>query len=99
MDVKYRLIWADEAKADLQNIYDFIHDKWSLKEAEHFLDRVKEFEDIIRMYPESFKSSSSVEGVRLGFIHRNTTAVNRVIQGPIEILSLFDNREDEDFRG
>ncbi len=39
-----------------------------------------------------------MEGVRLGFVHRNTTAVYRVIKDRIEILTLFDNREDEDFR-
>lgn len=99
MAAKYRVIWSEEAVSDLREIYDFILFKWSIKEAENFLDQVREFEDILRIYPEGFKSSNSVEGVRIGHVHQNTTAVYRIESGTIEILTLFDNRQYEDFRG
>jgi len=98
MAAEYRVIWSEEAVSDLQEIYDFVLRKWSLKEAERLLDLVKEFEDVIRVYPEGFKPSNSVEGVRIGHIHQNTTAVYRIQDKTIEIVTLFDNRQDEGFR-
>ena len=98
MAVEYRVIWSKEAVNDLEEIYDFILRKWSLKEAERLLDLIKEFEDVICIYPEGFKLSNSIEGVRIGQIHQNTTAIYRIQFETIEILTLFDNRRDEDFR-
>jgi plasmid stabilization system protein ParE len=98
MAAEYRVIWSEEAIIDLQEIYDFVLRKWSLKEAERLLDLVKEFEDVIRVYPEGFKPSNSVEGVRIGHIHHNTTAVYRIQDKTIEIVTLFDNRQKEGFR-
>ncbi len=78
MAAEYRIIWSEQAVKDLQEIYDFILLRWSLKEAERLLDQVKEFEEVIGVYPEGFKLSNAVEGVRIGHIHQNTTAVYRI---------------------
>ncbi len=92
------IVWSDKAKADLSRIYDFILLKWSLKEAQSFLTLVEDFEDTVTKYPETFKKSGTYADVRLGFVHRNTTAVYAVRTDYIIILTLFDNRENEDFR-
>ncbi|MGB0369492.1 MAG: type II toxin-antitoxin system RelE/ParE family toxin [Flavobacteriales bacterium] len=98
MAVEYRIIWSEQATIDLREIYDAILLKWSLKEAERLLDLIKEFEAIVCIYPEGFKLSSSIDGVRIGHIHRTTTAIYRIQLNTIEILTLFDNRQDEEFR-
>ena len=98
MAVEYRVIWSEEAVSDLQEIYDFVLRNWSVKEAERLLDLVKEFEDVISIYPEGFKPSNSVDGVRIGHIHQNTTAIYRIQEKSIEIVTLFDNRQNEGFR-
>lgn len=92
------IVWSDKAEADLSRIYDFILLKWSLKEAQRFLILVEDFEDTVSKYPQTFKKSTSYTDVRLGFVHRNTTAVHAVRKDYIIILTLFDNRENEQFR-
>lgn len=96
---RLEIFWTDRAKADLSRIYDFILLNWSLKEAQRLLALVKDFEDTVSEYPEMFKTSSSYADVRLGFVHRKTTAVYAIRADYIIILTLFDNRENEDFRG
>jgi len=95
---KPEIVWSDKANDDLARIYDFILLKWSLREAERFLTLVEDFEGTVSKYPETFKKSRSYPNVRLGFVHRNTTAVSAVRRDYVIILALFDNREDEEFR-
>ncbi len=95
---RLKIVWSDKAKEDLARIYDFILLKWSLKEAEQFLSLVKDFEDTVSNYPKTFKKSQVFPEARLGFVHRSTTAVYAIREGYIIILTLFDNRENEDFR-
>lgn len=97
MAVKYRIVWSEKANADLARIYDSILAKWSLREAERLLVFVKEFENTVANYPNTFKKSKVFPNVRLGFVHRNTRAVYAVRPDYIIILALFDNRENNPF--
>ena len=98
MAEKLNVEWSDKAKADLRRIYNSLIQNWSKKYAEQFLDLVFEFENTIIKYPEAFRKSEKLKGARLGFIHRHTTAVYKIENHTIFILTLFDNRSEDTFR-
>lgn len=84
--------WTARAERDLERIHRFVLERWSLREADHLLDLVQEFESLIARWPNGFKRSRRNKHHRLGFVHRNTTAVYRVYRDRVVIVALFDNR-------
>ena len=59
------------------------------------LDLVQEFEVLIARWPNGFRRSQRNKHHRLGFVHRNTTAVYRVFRDRVVIIAMFDNRSGE----
>jgi plasmid stabilization system protein ParE len=84
--------WTARAVRDLDRIHAFVLERWSVREADHLLDLVQEFEVFIAQWPNGFKRSERKKDHRLGFVHRNTTAVYRVFDDRVVIIALFDNR-------
>ncbi|MBK8947868.1 MAG: type II toxin-antitoxin system RelE/ParE family toxin [Flavobacteriales bacterium] len=84
--------WTSRAEHDLEAIHAFVLENWSQREADHLLDLVQEFEKLIALWPNGFKCSQRSKKLRLGFVHRNTTAVYRVYRDRVVIVAMFDNR-------
>jgi plasmid stabilization system protein ParE len=94
-----RIQWSVRAKDDLDRIYNFILERWTLREAEAMLDIVQAFERMVVLHPLAFKDSPSFPNCRLAILHRNLTVVYQLDGHTVYILALFDNREDDPFRG
>lgn len=86
--------WTARAERDLDQIHSFLLENWSAREADRFLDLVQAFELMIAQWPNGFKRSARNKHLRLGFVHRNTTAVYRVHHDRVVIITLFDNRSN-----
>ncbi|MBK9275082.1 MAG: type II toxin-antitoxin system RelE/ParE family toxin [Flavobacteriales bacterium] len=86
--------WTARAERDLDRLYAFVIECWSQREADHLLDMVQEFEALIARWPNGFKRSQRNKHYRLGFVHRNTSAVYRVYRDRVVIVAMFDNRSD-----
>ena len=86
--------WTARAERDLDRTHAFVLEKWSQREADHLLDLVQEFEGLIARWPNGFKRSQRNKNHRLGFVHRNTTAVYRVFSDRVVIIAMFDNRSN-----
>ena len=87
--------WTARAERDLDRIHAFVLERWSQREADHLLDLVQEFEMLIARWPNGFRRSQRNKHHRLGFVHRNTTAVYRVFRDRVVIIAMFDNRSGE----
>ena len=86
--------WTARAERDLERIHAFVLEQWSQREADRLLDLVQEFEVLISLWPNGFKRSRRNKHHRLGFVHRNTTAVYRVFRDRVVIITMFDNRSN-----
>jgi len=86
--------WTVRAERDLELIHAYVLEHWSQREADHLLDLVQEFEVLIALWPNGFKRSQRHKAHRLGFVHRNTTAVYRVYRDRVVIIAMFDNRSN-----
>ncbi|HOZ41378.1 MAG: type II toxin-antitoxin system RelE/ParE family toxin [Flavobacteriales bacterium] len=89
-----RVEWSARAERDLDRLHAFLLEHWTQREAAHLLDMVQEFEVLIARWPNGFKRSQRNKHHRLGFVHRNTSAVYRVYRDRVVIVAMFDNRAD-----
>jgi plasmid stabilization system protein ParE len=94
----YKVIWSQESKKQVDLICAFIKDKWTIKEADDFLDLLMHFERTISSFPKAFKSSPKNKLYRLGLIHKHTTAVYLIKKKTVLIITVFDNRTNDAYR-
>ena len=98
MGARVEVEWTNQALADLDAIYKYVLLNWTEKEAEIFLNMVREFQDVIATYPNAAARSTKRKSYRLGMIHRNVSAVYKMDPEKITIISLVDNRSKSIYR-
>lgn len=98
MAVKYSVEWSHRAFSDLTRIHDFIFERWGQIKAEEFIDLSIEFEKYICKYPQAYIKSRRYRSCYLGLIHKNTTAVYKIVGNTINIVAVFDNRSKSSYR-
>jgi len=89
-----RVEWTAQAERDLEAVHAFVLERWSEREANHLLDLVQEFEALVARWPFGYKRAHHDKDLRLGLVHRNTTAVYRVFPDRVVIITVFDNRSN-----
>jgi hypothetical protein len=95
---KYKAIWSERSITDTDLICNFLLEIWTQKEVVMFLDHLREFEKLVCQYPEAYPISQKIKDCRLGLIHKNITAVYKVKNGSVFIVTLFDNRTKSKYR-
>ncbi len=98
MDAEFKVEWSNRARNDLDRIYHFILEQWTVREAEAMLDIVHDFEQLVSVSPLIFKRSPTFPYCHLATVHRNLSIVYRFDGETVFILTLFDNRMDDVFR-
>lgn len=96
MDVKFSVIWTLESKNKVDKIVQYLQENWGNVEAEKFLDLLQQFEKTISTNPLSYESSSKYLHCRLGLVHKHVTAIYKVVNNSIVILTVIDNRSHID---
>jgi addiction module RelE/StbE family toxin len=98
MAANLRVEWSDRAAKDLDRIYNYLMNEWTEREANAFLDLVEEFESLVTNYPKAFIVSDQFKDCRLGLIHKNVTAIYKISQKKIFIVTLFENQTNSGYR-
>lgn len=98
MDAEFTVAWSNRAKNDLDRIYQFILERWTVREAEAMLDIVQDFEQMVSLSPLIFKRSPTFPYCHLATVHRNLSILYRFDGETVFILTLFDNRMADIFR-
>ena len=94
-----KIIFTDDATDILLSIADFIENKWSLKQAEKFLQKTYKTLDLLSDHPYMFKASSLHENIRIGTITKQTSFFYEIQENEIIILFFWDNRQEPMFNG
>lgn len=98
MDAEFTVAWSNRARNDLDRIYQFILERWTVREAEALLDIVQDFERTVSLSPLIFKKSPTFSQCHLATVHRNLSILYQFDGETVFILTLFDNRMDDIFR-
>lgn len=94
-----KIIWSDKAENSLDEILDYLEDKFSVKTASEFDEEVYGIIRLIRENPFLFPIFSG-NSIRKAIIHKYTTLFYRIEKDKNEILliSFFQSRKNPDKR-
>ncbi len=88
------IIWSEEASQDYWANIEFLLDRWSEKEAEHFIATSNEYLSIIEKHPLAFKQVG-YKNVRGAVIFPQITLFYRVLRNSdIELVRFWNNYQD-----
>jgi plasmid stabilization system protein ParE len=94
-----KITFTDDASDMLLSIVNFIENKWSLKQAEKFLEKTHKTLDLVSKHPYIFKASSIKKDIRIGLISKQTSFFYKIQENEIIILFFWDNRQEPIFNG
>lgn len=94
MEFRKEIIWSPSAKEDLENLTDYLKLHWGLKVLSGFLIQLNRIMNQLSANPEQFPLINSDFKVRKCVVTRQNTIYYRTIENKVEIIRLFDNRQD-----
>lgn len=86
------VFWSDEALDQVDLIKEYIRVHWREKEMKTFLKLLKEFEALVKRYPNGYQRSEKYPNCRRAVIHPNVSVIYRVLDKEIEVVTVYDNR-------
>lgn len=89
-----KISWTTEAEISYFNILDYLLYKWGLIEVRKFVEKTDFVLSQITKTPNMFKKSKSKD-IRIGFISKQTSLFYRIKKDEIELLTFWDNRQND----
>jgi plasmid stabilization system protein ParE len=90
------IIWSRLAENDLENILNYLDKNWERKIASNFIDLTVNILNQIFENPKQFPISYKREKVRKCVLTKHNTLFYRETILSIEILRIYDTRQDSD---
>ncbi len=82
------------AEKKLLLLLEWLEENWSSKVKEEFILKLKSSVEQISVYPESCMQSNLKKGLYRYVITKKTSFYFRIVKTDIEIITLFDNRQN-----
>ena len=83
-----------EAQNQLTIIFDYLASEWSLRVRDNFLQKIEAAVCIIQQMPLAFPEADEFTDIRRCVVHKYTSIYYRVTENEIEILAVWDNRQN-----
>lgn len=90
----FKIIWTDRALSDLRSIVTYLEENWTVKEIQKFARLLDLQLNRLIIHPFLFPESNKFKKIRKSFLTRQISIYYRVINSEIQIISLFDNRQN-----
>ncbi|QNL22242.1 type II toxin-antitoxin system RelE/ParE family toxin [Hyphobacterium sp. CCMP332] len=84
------------AEFKLDSIYDYLDREWSEKVKREFQKKLFASFKSIAQFPKSHQESQSHPGIFKCVLNKQNSYIYRIIKDEIEIITVFDNRQDPD---
>lgn len=92
---KHNVFLSPLAEKKILIILDYILEEWGINAKRKFLSEFKKLLVQISFYPESCPASKISTKVRKCIITRQNSFLYRIIDAEIEIITVFDNRQNQ----
>jgi len=89
-----KVVLSRTANKKLSGLFDFLVENWSLKVKSDFVKKLDKSIEIIKTQPESFPESEKKIGLRKCVVTKQTTLYYRYNSKRIDIVTIFDTRQD-----
>jgi len=94
MVLNKNVIWSPAAKADIENISKYIMQEWGKKVLSRFLLKVDRIINQIVINPKQYSEINTKLKIRKCVITKQNTIFYRFQNGKIEIVRIYDTRQD-----
>jgi plasmid stabilization system protein ParE len=94
MRKRLEVIWSEESARKTDDIIEYLTNKFSEKEVNHFLDLLKTFEKSVSLFPELYPESNLKRGYRRAVIAKQVSIIYSIDSSCVRVYTLFDNRQD-----
>jgi plasmid stabilization system protein ParE len=91
----FKIVWANEAITNLNEIISYLDLRWTDKEINAFIISLKSLIKTIHQNPVAFPLSKNLK-IRRAVLSKQTTLYYSLKKDTITIISLFDNRQNPD---
>lgn len=92
----YEIIWTENAREDLKDIFTYLQQEWSSGIAENFLVECYLKIDLIAHYPHIGILSEKIKTVRRILVTKHNALFYKVEKERIILLDFFDTRKHPD---
>ena len=94
--MKLPVIWAPSAIKSLEEIVAYLENKWTVKEANAFLDQAFTVIQLLREYPRMYEASRKKQYQHKAFITEQVSLIYkyRPRKKDLHLLLFWDNRRD-----
>ena len=89
-----KVIWSKLAQNDFENILEYLHKNWDAAVLVNFIDITDIIIEQIKSNPKQFPLINKKYKVRKCVLTKQNTVFYRICKGNINILRVFDNRQD-----
>jgi len=90
----YKIAWTRKALTDLDNIILYLETNWAEKEVSNFFRKLDKRIDLIAQRPLLYPQTTTRKNVHRSVLISQLTIYYRVNKNTVEILTLFDNRQN-----
>jgi plasmid stabilization system protein ParE len=87
------VVWSPSALEEYSLILEYVEENWGLEAALNLLDATDQIISQIQEFPNLFPSSKKKD-IRKAVVSKQTSLIYRVTEEQIQILHLWDNRQD-----
>ena len=90
----YRLVWSDTALIDLQNIIDYLFDKWTKREVSNFARQLDKRLELIVLNPQLYPMVEGRINIRRSVLTKQTIIYYEAKHDLVTIVRLFPSRSN-----
>lgn len=90
----HKIIWSDESLKNLDTIIEYLELNWTEKEVKKFLNILDKRIKLISLNPLIFPSKLKNKNIRRSVLSKQTSIFYRISETRIEVLSIFDSRQN-----
>lgn len=88
------VVWSARANSELDNVIEYILNKWTEKELKKFFNRLDNSLLHISRSPQMFPDFHLLKGVKYCVVSKQSTLYFKIESTQVIIISLFDNRRN-----
>lgn len=90
------IIWAPSARDEYAVLLNYVEGNFGLDAALELLDATEKLLEGIAAFPGMFPASDKRKDIRKAVVSKQTSLLYRISQDQIQILHVWDNRQDPD---
>jgi len=94
MDSNFKIFWTEEAIRNLEDILDYLKNKWTQREIDNFKQKLSKQLNLIQNNPRLFPLSDYNPRLRKAVLSRQTTIFYELTDNVIYLAYLFNNKQN-----